>query len=149
MTMYLLDTDVLSTTAPTKAQPDERLREWIRGHSHELYLSIVTLLELNYGLNWLRYRGASAKAGRLQLWVDAVCGHYADRLLPLDLPVALRAGELVAGARAVGARVGSEDAIIAATAQLRGFVVLTANTRHFAPMSVAHLNPFRALPGAS
>jgi toxin FitB len=46
----------------------------------------------------------------------------------------------------VGARVGSEDAIIAATAESRGFVVLTANTRHFAPMAVAHLNPFRELP---
>jgi predicted nucleic acid-binding protein len=144
--VYLVDTDVLSATAPTKVQPDERLREWIRNHSHDLYLSVVTLLELSHGLNWLHHRGASAKAARLRLWIETVCGYYADRLLPVDLPVALRAGELIANARAAGIRVGTEDAIIAATAQLRGYVVLTANTRHFVPLSVAHLNPFRGLP---
>lgn len=144
--MYLLDTDVLSATAPTKVQPDEAVRAWVTEHSHELYLSVVTLLELSYGLSWLKHRGASARAARLQLWIDAVCGHYSDRVLPVELAVALRAGDLIAAARAAGARVGSEDAIIAATAELRGFVVLTANTRHFAPMAVAHLNPFRELP---
>lgn len=144
--MYLLDTDVLSATAPTKAQPDEAVREWVRGRSHELYLSVITLLELSYGLNWLRHRGATARAARLQLWIDAVSDHYRERVLRVDLAVALRAGELIATARGAGARVGSEDAIIAATAELHGFVVLTANTRHFAPMAVAHLNPFRELP---
>jgi toxin FitB len=144
--MYLLDTNVLSAGAPTKAQPDETVLDWIREHSHELYLSVVTLLELSYGLNWLRHRGATARAAQLQLWLDAVTGHYGERVLPVDFTVALRAGELIAIARAVGARVGSEDAIIAATADLRGFMVLTANARHFAPMAIAHLNPFRELP---
>jgi toxin FitB len=144
--MYLLDTNVLSATAPTKAQPDEAVREWIRGNSQALYLSVITLLELSYGLSWLRHRGATARAARLQLWMDAVCGHYTERILPVDLGIALRAGELIAAARTAGARVGSEDAVIAATAEQRGFVVLTGNTRHFAPMAVAHLNPFRELP---
>lgn len=143
--MYLLDTNVLSVTAPTKAQPDESVREWIREHSHELYLSVITLLELSYGLSWLKYRGATARAARLQLWIDVVRAHYADRVLPVDSGIALRAGELIALARATGVRVGSEDAIVAATADLREFVVLTGNTRHFAPMAVAHANPFRAL----
>lgn len=144
--MYLLDTNVLSVAAPTKTQPDESVREWIREHSHELYLSVITLLELSYGLSWLKYRGATARAARLQLWIDVVRGHYADRVLPVDSGIAFRAGELVALARATGVRVGSEDAIVAATADLRGFVVLTANIRHFAPMAVAHANPFRELP---
>ena len=144
--MYLLDTNVLSATAPTKARPDEAVREWIRQNAQVLYLSVVTLLELSYGLAWLRHRGATARAARLQLWLTAVCSHYADRLLPVDSGVASRAGELIAGARAAGAQASSEDAIIAATAELRGFVVLTANARHFAPMGVAHLNPFHQLP---
>lgn len=144
--MYLLDTNVLSVAAPTKAQPDESVREWIREHSRELYLSVITLLELSYGVSWLKYRGATARAARLQLWIDVVRGHYADRVVPVDSDIAFRAGELVALARATGVRVGSEDAIVAATADLRGFVVLTANTRHFAPMAVAHANPFRDLP---
>jgi predicted nucleic acid-binding protein len=144
--MYLLDTDVLSVAAPTKARPDEAVREWIRERSHELYLSVVTLLELSCGLAWLRHRGATARAARLQLWMDTVRVHYAGRVLPADVPVALRAGELIAAARSAGTQASSEDAIIAATAELAGFIVLTANTRHFAPMGVAHLNPFRELP---
>jgi predicted nucleic acid-binding protein len=144
--MYLLDTNVLSAGAPTKARPDEAVRDWIREHSHALYLSVVTLLELSYGAELARHRGAAARAAQLQLWLNAITGHYSQRVLPVDLTVALRAGELIAIARAVGARVGSDDAMIAATADLRGFVVLTANAPHFAPMSVAHLNPFRELP---
>lgn len=144
--MYLLDTNVLSATAPTKAEPDEALREWIRTHSHELYLSVMTLLELSYGLHWLRNRGATAKAARLQLWIDTVSSHYRERLLPVDLPVAQRAGELMATARGSGVQVDSEDAIIAATAELYDCVVLTGNTRHFAPLGVTYLNPFRELP---
>jgi predicted nucleic acid-binding protein len=78
--------------------------------------------------------------------MDTVRVHYAGRVLPADVPVALRAGELIAAARSAGTQASSEDAIIAATAELAGFIVLTANTRHFAPMGVAHLNPFRELP---
>lgn len=146
--MYLLDTNVLSVGAPTKAKPDQAVREWLRENSHALYLSVITLLELSYGAAWLKHRGATARAARLEIWIDAVQNLYADRLLPVDSAVALRAGELVALARAGGTAVGSEDAIVAATAELRGFVVLTGNTRHFAPMAVAHLNPFRELPAA-
>lgn len=144
--MYVLDTDVLSATAPTKKKPDESVREWIRQDADQLYLSVVTLMELSHGLHWLQRQGATAKAARLQLWLDIVRSHYADRILPVDVTVAERAGELIAVARSVGAEPEAEDAMIAATANVRGFVVLTANSRHFAPMGVAQLNPFRELP---
>lgn len=144
--MYLLDTNVLSATAPTEAQPDEIVREWMRENSHALYLSVITLLEVSYGLAWLRHSGATARAARLELWIDAVQNLYADRVLAADPAVVLRAGELVSAAQAAGAQVGSEDAIIGTTAERRGFVVLTADTRHFAPMGVTHLNPFDELP---
>ena len=144
--MYVLDTDVLSATAPTKAKPDETVREWIRTTSHDLYLSVVTLMELSYGLNWLRYRGASSRAARLELWIDFVRVHYADRVLPVDPITAIRAGALIALARSAGVEVDSEDAMIAAAADLRGLVVLTVNAKHFAPMGVPYLNPFEGLP---
>jgi hypothetical protein len=35
---------------------------------------------------------------------------------------------------------------IAATAQLRGWTVLTRNLRHFSPLEVPALDPFAALP---
>ena len=36
--------------------------------------------------------------------------------------------------------------VIAATAQLRGFTILTRNARHFEPLGVPFLDPFVRLP---
>jgi len=49
-------------------------------------------------------------------------------------------------ARGRGIRIDTEDAIIAATAELNSLIVLTENTRHFAPTGVFRLNPFVRLP---
>ena len=144
--MYLLDTNVLSATAPTKARPSQQLRDWIRRNSDSLFLSVVTLLEINHGLTWLGHRRATTKAARLALWLDLVRRHYGSRILSVDLSVALRAGELITAARGAGTRVDTEDALIAATADLRSLVVLTDNARHYRPMGIAHLNPFDELP---
>jgi predicted nucleic acid-binding protein len=144
--MYLLDTNVLSATAPTKTRPDRGVQAWIRRHSDHLFLSTITLLELSYGLTWLRHRAATAKANQLAAWMDLVCFHYAARILPIDMSVALRAGALITLARANGVQIDTEDALIAATADLRSLIVLTDNVRHFAPTGVAHLNPFDRLP---
>ena len=41
---------------------------------------------------------------------------------------------------------GFEDITIAATAAVRGFTILTANERHFSPLGVPVVNPFKRLP---
>jgi predicted nucleic acid-binding protein len=64
--VYLLDTNVLSVTAPTKTQPDRDLQAWIRPNADHLFLSVVTLLELGHGLTWLQHKKATAKASRLE-----------------------------------------------------------------------------------
>jgi predicted nucleic acid-binding protein len=43
---------------------------------------------------------------------------------------------------------GFEDIAIAATAAARGFTVLTANERHFAPFGVPVVNPLKRLPSS-
>ena len=135
--MYLLDTNILSATAPTKTRPDPELQAWIRRNSEQLFLSVVTLLELSYGLAWLKHRHATEKAARLEAWIDLVSFYYRARILAVDLPIALRAGALISLARGLGSRIDTEDAVIAATAELHSLIVLTANTRHFAPTGVA------------
>jgi toxin FitB len=144
--VYLLDTDILSVTAPTKTLPDRELQAWIRRNSDYLFLSVVTLLELSHGLTWLKHRKATEKAARLEIWIDLVCSYYRSRILPVTTAVALRTGDLITLARAAGSRIGTEDAIIAATADLNSLIVLTRNVRHFAPTGITHLNPFAGLP---
>jgi hypothetical protein len=60
--------------------------------------------------------------------------------------VALHAGTLLTRARAGGTEVDTEDALIAATADLNAMTVLTANARHFAPMRVRYADPRSGLP---
>jgi predicted nucleic acid-binding protein len=144
--VYLLDTNVLSAAAPTKALPDRELQAWLRRNSDRLFLSVITLMELSHGATWLEHRRATAKAAQLAAWIELVRTHYEKRILLVDAAVAIRAGKLIIVARAGGVQIDPEDAIIAATADLHSLTVLTDNVRHFAPTRVAHINPFVGLP---
>jgi hypothetical protein len=62
---------------------------------------------------------------------------YAKRILPFDLAVARRWGELSAAIGNI-----SPELMIAATALEYGLAVVTRNLAHFAPTGVATLNPF-------
>jgi predicted nucleic acid-binding protein len=141
-----LDTNVLSFTAPTKALPDRALQAWTRRNSDRLFLSVITLLELSHGATWLEHIRATAKAARLTTWIELVRTHYERRILLVDAAVAIRAGKLITVARAGGVQIDTEDAIIAATADLHSLTVLTDNVRHFAATGVAYVNPFATLP---
>ncbi len=141
---YLLDTDVLSASAPTKAQTLRDLNDWLVRASGRLFLSTITLAEIEKGIAAAQRIGATAKADRLRLWLDAVEHLYGDRLLPFDRAVARHAGPMLDGARAFG--MGFADVAIAATAVTHGLTLLTANGRHFRPLGIAWLNPLDELP---
>jgi hypothetical protein len=64
----------------------------------------------------------------------------------VDTDIALRAGVLLAAARATGVEPDIEDAWIAASAELRSMTVLTFNDADYRPMGVRLLNPAAALP---
>ena len=144
--MYLLDTNILSRTAPAKAKSAPDLIAWLRRNGEHCYVSAVTVAEIAYGAAWLAHRRASRKAADLQAWLRGILAFHHDRILPVDEVAALRAGELMARARANGVEIDMEDAMIAAAADLRGMIVLTGNAKHFAPMGVAFIDPFDTLP---
>ena len=144
--MYVLDTNILSHTAPTKTRPAPDLAAWLRRNGGYCYISAVTVAEIGYGAAWLVHRRASRKAADLQAWLRAILAFHRDRILPVDEIVALRAGELMARARANGVEIDMEDAMIGAAADLRGMIVLTDNVKHFAPIGVAFIDPFDTLP---
>jgi len=144
--MYVLDTNVLSHTSPLQRAPNRQLITWLERNGDHLYLSSVTITEVAYGVAWLRHRGARQRAALLDAWVRDVMLFHSDRILTVDVEAVSLAGALLARARAAGSEVDIEDAWIAATAELRGMTVLTANERHFRPMGGRFLNPFEAIP---
>jgi hypothetical protein len=142
--MYLLDTDVLSASAPTKARQRQDWLEWQVSASNRLFLSAVTIAEIERGICSCMREGATTKAARLRLWVEAIEHLYGDRVLPFDLNVAHVAGAMLDNARGHGA--GFADVVIAATAAVHGLTLLTGNERHFRSLGIAWLNPFVELP---
>lgn len=143
--MYLLDTNILSASAPTRRDADaEALAAWMRAHSDRLYLSAITIAEIEAGIARAIRIGASAKAPALRRWLAAIEHFYASRILPFGIEEARQAGAILDRARAHDP--GFEDIAIAATAAAHGLTVLTANERHFVPLGVPYVNPLKELP---
>jgi predicted nucleic acid-binding protein len=144
--VYLVDTNVISAGAPTKAVPSAALVGWMEQNSLNLYLSVITIAEVEDGIAKARRNGESRKADRLAAWLETLLHLYSARILPLDVPVARVLGRLADEARSGGQSPGLADLAIAATAHARGLVVLTRNLRHFACLSVPSHDPFDSLP---
>jgi len=144
--VYLVDTNVLSAGAPTKAQPAPELAGWMERNSERLYLSAITVAEVEDGIAKARRTGATRKADRLAEWLGTLLHLYSARILPLDVPVARLLGRLSDQARGAGQSPGLADLAIAATAASRGYTVLTRNLRHFQGLAVPAHDPFESLP---
>ncbi len=115
-------------------------------NSAGLYLSVITLAEIEQGIARCLRTGAHTKAGRLTEWLETVLHLYGSRILPVDVSTARRIGPLADYAVGRGHAPGLADLAIAATALNRGLVVLTQNLRHFTPLGVSAQDPFEILP---
>lgn len=144
--MYLVDTDILSASSPARAVPSHDLAAWMDTHADLLFVSTVTVAEIEDGIVKARREKASRKAAALDEWLRTLLHLYSDRVLAFDLAAAHAAGILSDRARAAGHAPGFADIAIAATAASRRFTILTRNLRHFAPLGVPALDPFDRLP---
>jgi predicted nucleic acid-binding protein len=146
--MYLVDTNVISIGVPARAPMHASLAGWMDEQSERLFLSVVTVAEIDEGLAKARRLGAVKKAAQLAEWLDAVLHLYGNRILPFDIGVARVAGSLSDHARGIGQAPGFPDIIIAATARVHGLIVLTRNIRHFVSLGTQVHDPFDSLPNA-
>jgi toxin FitB len=143
--VYLVDTNIISAAAPARPVPSA-LVEWMDVHSSLLFLSVVTLAEIEDGIAKSRREGAARKSADLASWLETVLHLYGDRILAFDASTARIAGAISDRARGQGHAPGFADIIIAATAQRHGLTILSRNLKHFAPLGVAVVDPFLALP---
>ncbi|MGR9188863.1 PIN domain-containing protein [Rhizobium leguminosarum] len=139
MTAYLLDTNIISKFAPGKASPSDPVRAWFReqGEADALFLSALTVAEIEKGMRSLHRRGGIERAKRLSAWLDFITDSFGDRILPMDTLVARIVGALEDAAESQGRHPGLGDLIIAATARAYDLTVITENLRHFQPLDVA------------
>jgi len=146
VTRYLVDTNVISAGAPSVIVPPAEPVEWVESQSTNLFLSVVTIAEVTEGIAKAKRKGARRKASDLSAWLQTLLHLYGERVLPFDTPTAEIAGILADLARGRGHSPGFADVVIAATARRHDLTVLTRNERHFAPLDIPVVDPFRKLP---
>ena len=146
MNGYLLDTNVVSAFAPARRPPSTEVRDWLEEHSDRLFLSVISIVEIEAGVRKIRRAGQRRRADDLAAWLNDIVENYGDRVLPFDLAGSRLAGMITDRVRAKGQNPGFSDIAIAATAVQRDLLLLTANVRHFGPTGVNHVNPFEMLP---
>lgn len=134
---WLLDTCVVSEL--TRKTPNASVVEWLKRHGSEALLTMVTIGEIQYGIERLP---ASRGRNALQLWFDGLCSQYAERTLPTDEAVWRTYGRLKASVESIGRPQEDLDLLIAATAAVYRLTVVTRNTRHFDDSGVKTFNPW-------
>ncbi|GAB05807.1 PIN domain-containing protein [Gordonia amarae] len=135
---YLLDTNVVSELRKPARRADKAVRSWIAARAPaDLYLSAITLLEIELGIARLSRRDGT-QSDRLRSWLENdLLDVFNGRILPVDVPVARHAGRLhVPDPRP------ERDALIAATATAHHMTVVTRNAADFEPMQVSVTNPW-------
>lgn len=137
--MYLLDTNVVSELRKGGAgKADANVVAWAAGvPAALLYLSAITILELELGVLLVERRD-ERQGAVLRRWLDEhVMTAFDERILPVDAAVAGQCARLhIPDPRP------DRDALIGATALQHKMTVVTRNIADFRPMRVAILNPW-------
>lgn len=137
--MYLLDTNVISELR--RDRPHGAVVAWLRDvRDEDLHISAVTIGEIQSGIEITREQD-EAKAAEIEAWLEQVADTY--NIISMD------ARAFRAWARLMHRRTDDliEDAMIAATAAVHNFTVVTRNVRDFADFGVPTLNPFAMKAG--
>ena len=132
---FLLDTNVLSETR--KRNPDQRVMAWIRStHTSELHTSVMVIGEIRRGVERLRHRDTIQASGYEQ-WLDQIIHTYGERVLPVTGEIAETWGRLN-----VPDPVPVVDGLLAATALVHDWTLVTRNVKDVERTGARLLNPF-------
>lgn len=136
--MYILDTNVISELRKGK-KAELRVRMWAQAlPAASLYLSVVSVLELEIGALLVERRDRKQGA-ILRAWIDGhVVPSFSGRILAIDTLVAQRCASL----HEPNPR-SDRYALIAATALVHGRTVVTRNVSHFQATGVTVVNPWQ------
>jgi len=128
---FLCDTNIISELI--RPQPNPGVVAWTK-QILSIFISVITLEEIVYGL-------AAKPNARVQAWWEEFQQSNCQ-ILPITVEIAQRSGELRGQLRTQGKPRSQADMLIAATAQINQFTLVTRNIRDFEDCSILLLNPF-------
>lgn len=132
---FLLDTNVLSEVR--RPGGDKGVKEWMGSvGSGELYLSVLVVGEIERGVERLRRRDP-IQARVYEDWLDRLRRDYAERIVAVTIEIAEEWGRIN-----VPDPVPAVDGLLAATAKVRGMILVTRNISDVESTGVRLLNPF-------
>ncbi len=135
----MIDTNVLSELRLLKDHRGNRqVADWASRHDPDTFrISVITLMEAEIGIRRMEWR--DPVQGRiLRDWMNgAILPRYADRVLPVDERISALAASFHVPNPAPFA-----DSLIAATAIIHGYTVVTRNMRDFQFPGVLAINPW-------
>jgi predicted nucleic acid-binding protein len=132
---FLIDTDLLSLLERKRVPP--KLAQWVDDNQAEIFLSIVSFAELQYGLD----RAPAAHRPSLAAWLAELRRRLAPATEELTEAVLVRWKALLAHLKVKNRTMTCEDSLIAATALHQGHTVATHNQGHFEPSGVQTFDP--------
>ena len=139
--MIILDTNVIS--ALMRERPEPSVREWLdRQPRSSIWTTAVTVFEVRAGLGIMALGRQRARLERE--FVRIVDRDLDGRVLPFDRPAAEKTAALMAERRLSGQTGELRDGMIAGIAIAKNATLATRNTRHFADLAVAVVDPWAA-----
>ena len=142
--MYLLDTNIVSMLDPRRSGYAPGLLAWLERNGASLFISVMTIAEMDSGVLKLRREGKNQRADEIAELVAAILTDFGSRVLAMDVQTARHLARL--GELTHRQPVGLPDLIIAATAARHGLTVLTRNKSEFGRLGVPAHDPFSELP---
>ncbi|MBT2327025.1 type II toxin-antitoxin system VapC family toxin [Variovorax paradoxus] len=135
--MYVLDTNVISELRSGKAQQSKAVREWAAAQpGNELYLSAITVMEMQIGAQLMERRDA-AQGRILRSWNEKVFAEFEGRVLSFSEQTAMFCAPLH-----VPHKKSFRDSMIAAAALEHRFTVVTRNVGDFKMAGLKVANPW-------
>lgn len=132
---FLLDTNVVSEIR--KQTPDAGVAIWFASVPADmLFLSVLVVGEIRHGIERLACRDP-AQAEIFERWLSQLVGGYGDRLIPITERIAQTWGRLN-----VPDPVPVVDGLMAATALVNDWTLVTRNVNDVRSTGVRLLNPF-------
>jgi hypothetical protein len=142
--MYLLDTNIVSMLDPRRHARAPNLVDWLERNGASLFLSVLTIVEMDARVLKLRRERKRKRADELAGLVTSIQTEFGERVLAVDVETARHVARL--GEMTHRHPVALPDLIIAATAVRHGLVLLTHNMAHLGRLGIAARDPHVELP---